>query len=606
MILTKFSFYFLALALGNQMKIQTYDNCKISICEAEKVEIDSDGNFWPKYCYQCPNGEEEVIFLREYTPNGWGYVTTKDSLYQGRLILNVLPCDDEEVDSMGNRWETWCFDTGDVVSFEKLGKNNWEYKKDYDGGYGRLQFRRILDNSLLKIYKKPLEVKEDIQDSNESNQENIENQSITNNLNTTDTADETKNSPDEETKAETEDTKSESINKYKQNTIKNENLKLETPENQEEFNIKDEFSVEIVKSFTDNSDLSIKHDDLIETSNDFCEPENSKIDANLSQKQLSPITEIKTNSKEPDKKNNSQQSIVNKNPIHTQSSSKNGQILPEPFLVSDSSTLLNTLENSKEKTLKSVNKQEELSTKDNQETNQKSEMNKNNHKDIEKNVEENSQSVLQEEIIIPYIEKVPKDRLEFDDSLDKKDLQDKITEKKNEVQKILENWLASEEKNNDLIENNDTTLKDDNNSSESFEGKESEDDNKLKPCSEIEGDKSGRYYYVDYDEKGKRIDYVKDANGNYIFDTNKQQRVPGGFLSLEPVVKDNNTPCSVYDFRGKLIEFEPDMYIKNLFWQIVYENGIRVKFMKARLSSEKLGGNYLIDPNTGYRYRSFI
>lgn len=619
MILTKLSFFFLALALGNQMKIQTYDDCGISICEFEKVEMDSDGNFWPKYCYQCPDGEEEVIFLREYTPNGWRYAKTKESLYQGRLILDVLPCDDEEVDSMGNRWETWCFDTGDFVSFEKLGENNWEYKQDYTGGYGRLQFRRILDNSLLKIYKKPLEVDQGDQDF----KENTENISNANNLNITEAVEETKNAPAGVENVEIDGPKSEDIEKPNQNTIKNEEPKLKTPENQPESNTKDEFSSEIVKTFTANPDSNTKHNDLcIQTSKDSSEVINQKKNQILSQKQLSSsephiqsisnpkqksfTTEIEANSKESDNQNDSQQSFTNKKPISTQPSLKTDQKLPEPFLVSESSTLLNTLENSETKDIQS-DIIEEKSDKDNQETDQKSDINNDDiSEDLGENDEEKSQSVLQEEITLPYIVKIPLSGSIYEDYYDEKISEEKIVEKKNEVQEILEKWLRDEEKDKDLIENDEFTLEGDGSSPDSFEGKKSEDDNKLNPCSEIEGDKSGRYFYVDYDEKGNRINYQKDENRNFIFDTDKQQRLPEGFLSLEPVVKDRNSPCPVYDFRGKLIELEPDMYIKNLFWQVVYENGIRVKFMKARLSFEKLIGSYLIDPNTGYRYRSFI
>ncbi|OMJ77918.1 hypothetical protein SteCoe_22393 [Stentor coeruleus] len=621
MILTKLTMYFLALVLGNQMKIQTYETCDVSICESEKVEMDSDGTFWPKYCYQCPNGEEEVIFLREYTPNGWHYTTTKDSLYQGRLILNILPCDNEEVDSMGNRWETWCFDTGDFVSFEKLGEKNWVYKQDYAGGYGRLQFRRILDDSLLKIYKKPLENNEDVQDSKEKIKEKNGDKRIVNNFNSTEVNEEIKNTPAQEPNDEIEGFIRDKVEKLNENTIKNKDYKLKKPENQEELSLEDEFSVEVVKSFTDNFDLDIKHKDLsVQTSKDCCENENPKKDMNLSQKLLSPseptnqnipkplqkshTTETKTESKESDIPNDSQQSTIINNLSPTKSQPKNNQNFPETFLVSDSSTLINTLENSKTKS-QSIHKGE-ISENNNQETNKKSEIPEDDSKNLDKNIKENSQSVIKEEIILPNIEKMPFTNSVYEDSFDKNILDDKIIDKKNEAQKISENLLVNEEKNYNQIENNDAVVEDDQRCIDSFEGNESDTDTILIPCSEVEGDKSGRYFYVDYDDKMNKIDYIKDDNGNFVFDTETKQRVSGGFLSPKPIVKEKNTPCTVYDIKGKIIELEADMYIKDLFWQVVYENGIRVKFMRSTLLSEKINGSYLIDPNTGYRYRSFI
>ena len=147
MFLTKFLFC-LVPALAQTSHSALFGDCEIDLCTSDRVEMDITGKFWPRYCYKCPEGEDEVVFLREYLGDGWKYLVRDSSDYEGRLILTIVPCEEPEIDSMGNYWTSWCFD-GQRVNFERVGTRIWIYKQDYAGGYPQLQFRRIINDQVF-------------------------------------------------------------------------------------------------------------------------------------------------------------------------------------------------------------------------------------------------------------------------------------------------------------------------------------------------------------------------------------------------------------------------------------------------------------------------
>ena len=65
-------------------------------------------------------------------------------------------------------------------------------------------------------------------------------------------------------------------------------------------------------------------------------------------------------------------------------------------------------------------------------------------------------------------------------------------------------------------------------------------------------------------------------------------------------------PCKVYNAQGAVIELEPDLFISKMFWEKVFDSGVPVNFIPSSRKTQKLQGMYVIDPDSGYRLRSFI
>ena len=195
-----------------------FQDCSISACSSDPVEIDHYNNKWPRYCYQCPEGEDQVIFLRKYGLDNWEYVVTKHQSFEGRIMLSIVPCFSPEVDSMGNIWTTWCFGK-QVVQFEKIGEKVWVFKQDFSGGYPQLQYRRILFNQVFLDVLNKIKGFEEISNKSIQNIEQTKENSVLNKENS-----EENKENNEENKENSEKTKEnrvenkESIDKYKENS----------------------------------------------------------------------------------------------------------------------------------------------------------------------------------------------------------------------------------------------------------------------------------------------------------------------------------------------------------------------------------------------------
>lgn len=121
-----------------------FTDCSVQICSMPKVEMDYFGRFWPKYCYRCAEGESEVIFLRQYLRRGWEYVIRGSGSFEGRVLLKIYPCNENEIDEFGNIWTRWCFEDK-IIEFERESGDYCAYIQDYQGGYNDLQYRRIVN-----------------------------------------------------------------------------------------------------------------------------------------------------------------------------------------------------------------------------------------------------------------------------------------------------------------------------------------------------------------------------------------------------------------------------------------------------------------------------
>lgn len=128
-----------------------------------------------------------------------------------------------------------------------------------------------------------------------------------------------------------------------------------------------------------------------------------------------------------------------------------------------------------------------------------------------------------------------------------------------------------------------------------------------KSCVKLEGDRSGRYFNHIYLKSGKKVEFKQDEFKNFIIDPRNLLRVPVVYEYLPEFVQELNLDrCEVLDDEGNLVYFETDLFVPGMLWQVDYDDGVRVKYLRAFLESDKKKGMYLIDDDTGLRLRSFI
>ena len=481
MFLTKFLTFSLAVLIS-QADGGLFEDCVIEICSVDKVEMDLSGKFWPRYCYKCDEGEDEVIFMREYFINGWKYYTNDSyDLYQGRLVLNINPCNEPELDSMGNLWTSWCF-LNKKVNFEKVGGRIWIYKQDYAGGYPHLQFRRVLyDDVFAQIHN------DDLQKG--KNDSNVENDSKTAEKN----IDLNKEKTKIDQKINEFEEKTEKIKKY----LENQTAK-----------VYDKVTDELKK------EKSIVSDKIKEAKEKFgkTDKKTEKIKLHIEE------TIKKSDNKSLKTTNNQSTQKIEENYVIIKSQS-NANPIPSTNITKES-----------EKTLKIISDSNFTTIAINQTVN------------------------ISKPLLNPN-----------------QVLNGTFDHQPQTPQKPAEN----SEKN---TEN----------------------------CRKLEGDKAGQYFYVEYSFDGNKINYELDSNNNFIYDPDIKSRTTSEFLITPLVISDDLVPCKIYNSQGALVELEPDLYVKNMFWEKVYENYKPVKYLVATRLNDKRLGMYLIDHSTGYRFRSFV
>jgi hypothetical protein len=105
-------------------------------------------------------------------------------------------------------------------------------------------------------------------------------------------------------------------------------------------------------------------------------------------------------------------------------------------------------------------------------------------------------------------------------------------------------------------------------------------------CVELEGDKSGRFFPVEYDEGGGKVEFDKDEKGNFVLDAGRK-RVSRADGKIRERVK-GSPLCRCEN----LFEIDPS---GEFYWIILLKDELPVVFVQAQ------DGFYFIDPDTGTR-----
>lgn len=537
MILTILSFY-VGISWSHDLADSLFSDCAVEVCVNETVEMDASGKVWPHYCYKCPEGEDEVIFLREYFLGGWKYVVGEHLMFQGRYLLSIVPCHEVEVDSMGNVWTTWCFQN-DVVKFEKMGGRIWVYKQDFSGGYPQLQYRRVVfDSELIQTFKVKFELNLHEGQDCELNIETQEDKKPHKDQKKDHNKPNEKNNKKHEEKPEN----------HEKSSNNNENNK-EKEEKKTEKHIKDEQDHSIDSGECKDNELDSARKDA----------KGSKEDQLVKVSQLDLEESVKTHSSvEVDKSANVSSS-------HSEISKENSYSL--------------------DVTVSHLAAESEESNKDS--SRESSSLLSLSGSDTKENCEDDSKKQ----------EKTEDKQEKTEDTQDKAEIkhekaedQQKKTENNAEVAQTKENCHETEEKNTKTPEDSSKQIQTSND----------------KGCKTLEGDRSGRYFLVQYSDSGEKVEFALDKSKNFILNTNTHQRIPLSPKDFTEKAEDSFSICKQYNNEGLELEFESDMYIKNMFWEVKNEDGRSIKYLRSYLAQDKENGMYLIDCDTGYRLRAFI
>lgn len=470
------------LGLSHTLTDKLFDDCFVAVCQDQGVEMDAGGKSWPRYCYKCPEGEDEVVFLREYSLAGWKYVLGEHGKFDGRYLLSVRPCGDVEVDSMGNVWTTWCYQDN-LVKFEKMGGRIWVYKQDFIGGYPQLQFRRILmDSEFLQTFKE--QFVKSLHEGKECEEE-------------------LKGKTDQK-----EHRKHSSKSDAGKDKGKESNLSEKTKSDEKEDKL-----VRVSQSVKLDLEEDIKTRSSVETGRNASMSENSL----ESENERSYSLDITISHLE-----------------------------PETVVVGHGSDKTQTFDSSSLLTV-----QEESCNGDMSEDKQK---NQKNDEQKDKDEEENEEC-------------------------EEKEGKNKENQEKEDKNKEIE--------------------------TKNKENEEKNENNKGKKCRNLEGDRSSRYFMQEFSDSGEKIEFALDKLKNFILNPETHKRIPLIPQKHTEQLDDSLTICKQYNSEGTEMEFEPDSLIKNMYWEVKYDDK-RIKYLRSYLTQDKESGMYLIDCDTGYRLRAFI
>ena len=136
---------------------------------------------------------------------------------------------------------------------------------------------------------------------------------------------------------------------------------------------------------------------------------------------------------------------------------------------------------------------------------------------------------------------------------------------------------------------------------DSFDGKVVIREKENFECRPMEGDEAGRYFFQEFSEDGTKLNFSKDLNGNFVLRPKDSKRVSDGFLDLTPVPNSSKTPCKIYNTKGEILYLEPDIFVKDMFWQKDFHLEKVIKYKKTLDQSERPNGMYFINPKTGKR-----
>ena len=106
-------------------------------------------------------------------------------------------------------------------------------------------------------------------------------------------------------------------------------------------------------------------------------------------------------------------------------------------------------------------------------------------------------------------------------------------------------------------------------------------------CIELEGDTSGRYFPVEYDESEEKIHFEKDMLGNFIIDPVAKKRITAH--TGKRIERQDLLPLCACE---NLFELDPS---KEFYWVIEFKNSLPIVFIESQETY------YLISPTSGQR-----
>ncbi|CAG9326748.1 unnamed protein product [Blepharisma stoltei] len=663
-------------------------SCPIGNCKYTQSEIDSRGQSWPTYCYSCTDGEEEVTFRKMYSPMSWTYYTSQaegNPNYQFRVIEQIERCigNNVEIDKQGKSWKLWCYENGSNVKFEITGdENNWTYLEDYDSGYSRYEYRRIIGENMVFLEEKNEDEgnlflmisADDDEDLNtyflENSRENVDsdeivgtdgNITISSDINDILSPDYIENlggieeeiyEMDMETSLQNEGSASisgiseeeeeeseifeESLNNINATAGEEESI----PFDENDFKNQDFASKEnIIENFSTSSfDLDGSSDDLDESSTSF---DKNTVETDFDESLVDTLkssTDHNEASIDIDKipiEVDENPVNIDEGPITTDGNStieagensvkdNENSVYPYESSVSidESSASIDESSVNIDKSSGSIDKSSGNIDGSSADINESSRNNE-NLANFEKSSVFSGENVNtinnattgnhEEELINAGIENNEQEEIEDKStSIDQESETSPIAPQKNtdddddivcfDNQEPLEASIS--------IPNDEEFVYTPVKQVRPFDiippVSQKDTDN---PCFNLERDRSGRYFIKHYTENNTSIEYEKDQNDNYIWDSLSLSRVPKDKSQEIEEIDVSNIDllciCPLYDNNGKLIELEQDRIQNGIFWEVNYEGENKIKYLPSISEEEKSQGMYMIDNNTGFRLRMF-
>ena len=129
---------------------------------------------------------------------------------------------------------------------------------------------------------------------------------------------------------------------------------------------------------------------------------------------------------------------------------------------------------------------------------------------------------------------------------------------------------------------------------------ESDHDSQPTDCYPLETDPSNRYFWVQFDSKGRKIAFEKDSRGNYVLSNSTHSRIPVSPLSdYEDTTgdRDISLACGITDpATGKEVTLKSDEALEGVYWPEDNKT-----YEPAMTPEDEAYGMYKLDEETGER-----